>query len=497
MAEVLGAYDCIEIVRSSDAELPLYRVKEPQFSPSEISIVENPTSMMDDYRTVLARLDIFKSAKDKENFLDGYIREHLKGRTITPENLDRIVSVIMDKIFFGYGKIGPMIRDDNLEEIMINGLETPVFVVHRKLGMCITNVVYKNHEEIRELIEWLARNAGRTISEELPLLDGHMPDGSRANVVIAPISPKGPAITIRRFRRMPFTILDLVEMRSLNFDLAAFLWVCIEGFGIHPCNILIAGGSGSGKTTLLNALAMFIPQYERVVSLEDTLELNFDFLKNWVALEASPSLIERTKGVVDMQTLVENSLRMRPDRVMVGEVRGKEAETLFVAMDIGLNGSMGTIHSNTAKETTIRLTSDPMNLPVRMFPLLDLIVVANRRFDKDMGLVRRVTEVGEVAGLEGEVVQIGQIYKLNPKTEEIMRTEYPILLTEKIAQRCRLSKQQVTFEIQKRRYVLEAMMKRGIRSEDDVIRTFQEYHNNPDSVLLKLGIADMLHKQSQ
>jgi flagellar protein FlaI len=345
------------------------------------------------------------------------------------------------------------------------------------------------------LIEWLSRNAHREINQKNPLLDGHMPDGSRANVAISPASPKGPAITIRRFRRDPFTILDLIAKRSLSSELAAFLWVCVEGFGIHPCNILIAGGSGSGKTTLLNALTMFTPQYERVVTIEDTLELNFNFLKNWVPLEANPSLIERTEGTIDMQTLVENSLRMRPDRVIVGEIRGKEAETLFVAMDIGLNGCMGTVHSNTAKETTIRLTSDPMNLPVRMFPLLDLIVVVNRRFDKNKGLVRRITEVGEVAGLEGEVVQIGQIYKLNPKTEEIARTEYPILLTEKIARNCRLTKQQVNVEILKRKLVLEAMMKNNIRGQKDVIKTFQEYHKNPDAVILKLGVAEMIHNQ--
>lgn len=496
MTEVLDSYGYIEIVRSSESDLPIYRVKEPKFSPSELGIVEKPENLMGDYKSILARLDIFRTTKDKESFLDSYIREHLKDRNILPENMDRIVSMIMDKIFFGYGKIGPLIRDDNLEEIMINGLEVPVFVVHRRLGMCITNLKYESPEEINELITWISRNAGRNISEKTPLLDGHMPDGSRANMVVSPVSPKGPAITIRRFRRTPFTILDLIEMKSITSELAAFLWVCVEGFGIHPCNILIAGGSGSGKTTLLNALAMFIPQYERIVTIEDTLELNFDFLKNWVALEANPSLVQRTENLIDMQTLVENSLRMRPDRVILGEIRGVEAETFFVAMDIGLNGSMGTIHANTAKETTIRLTSEPMNLPVRMFPLLDLIVVMNRRYDKKTGLVRKVTEVGEVAGLEGEVVQIGQIYKLNPKTEEISRTEYPILLTEKIASRCRLSKQQVNFEVIKRRLVLEAMLKRGIRDDEEVIRMFQDYHKNPDAVTLKLGIADMIHSTS-
>ena len=489
MPEIIDSYEYIQIVRSEKHELPIYMVKEPELSPEERAIVENPKDLMGDYLSVINRLEIFRTSTEKEDFLNRYIKSQLKGKKISPHNLDRIVSMIMDKIFFGYGRLGPLMRDDNLEEIMINGLNIPVFVIHREHGMCLTNIRYENREDIDELIGWLAKNAGRKIDEKKPLLDGHMPDGSRVNVVISPASPKGPAITIRRFRRTPFTILDLIQMKSISSELAAFLWVCVEGFGIHPCNVLIAGGSGSGKTTLLNALTMFIPHYERVITIEDTLELNFDFLKNWVALEANPSLTERAEGI-DMQVLVENSLRMRPDRVIVGEVRGREAETLFVAMDIGLNGSMGTIHSNNAKETTIRLCSEPMNLPVRMFPLLDLIVVMNRHYDKNRGLVRRVTEVGEVAGLEGDVVQMGQIYRWNARTDTISRTEYPILLTERIGRRCGLTKRQVDMEIVKRKLVLEAMLKKGIRMKNDVIAIFQEYHRDPDSLLSKLGIRE-------
>ncbi len=489
MSEVIESYRYVQIVREDGADLPLYIIENPRLSPGETAIIKNPKEWLGDYLSVIERIGMFRTSIEREEFLDRYIRLQLTGKNISPDNLDRVISMIMDKIFFGYGMLGPLIRDDNLEEIMVNGIEIPVFVIHRKHGMCITNIKYENHEEIGELIGWLSRNAGREINEKTPLLDGHMPDGSRANVVISPASPKGPVITIRRFKRTPFTILDLIEEGSISSELSAFLWVCAEGFGMHPCNILIAGGSGSGKTTLLNSLMMFVPQYERVITIEDTLELNFDFLKNWVALEASPSLIERIGGI-DMQTLVENSLRMRPDRVIVGEVRGKEAETLFVAMDIGLNGSMGTIHSNNAKETTIRLTSDPMNLPVRMFPLLDLIVVMNRYYDKNKGLTRRIVEVGEIAGLEGEVVQIGQIYRFNPKMDIISRTEYPILLTEKIARRCRLKNNQVNMEILKRKMVLETMIKKGIRREEDVIRVFQEYSKNSNAVISKLGIRE-------
>ena len=487
MPGVIDSYGYVQIVRSEEHELPSYTIKEPELSPEERAIVDNPTGLMGDYLSVIERLEIFRTSIEKEEFLDRYIRSQLKDKEISPDNLERVVSMIMDKIFFGYGKLGPLMRDDNLEEIMINGIDVPVFIVHRKHSMCTTNIRYENHEDIMGLIKWLSKNAGRSINEESPLLDGHMPDGSRANVVISPASPKGPVITIRKFKRTPFTILDLIDTKSISSELAAFLWVCVEGFGMSPCNILIAGGSGSGKTTFLNALTMFIPHYERVITIEDTLELNFDFLKNWVALEANPSLVERAKGI-DMQVLIENSLRMRPDRVIVGEVRGKEAETLFVAMDIGLNGSMGTIHSNNAKETTIRLTSEPMNLPIRMFPLLDLIVVMNRHYNRDKGMVRRITEVGEIAGLEGEVVQMGKIYKWNAKIDSISRTEYPILLVEKIAGGCRLTKKQVGTEILKRKLVLEVMLKRGIRRQEEVIAIFQEYHKNPRAALSKLGL---------
>jgi flagellar protein FlaI len=488
MPEVIDSYGYVQITSSDGYELPVYMVKEPDLSQEEKAIVDNPKGLMGDYLSVIERLEIFRTSIEKEEFLDRYIRTQLKGKNISAEHLDRIVSMIMDKIFFGYGKLGPLMRDDHLEEIMVNGIDMPFFIVHRKHGMCLTNLRYENHEDINELISWVAKNAGREITEKSPLLDGHMPDGSRANVVISPASPKGPAITIRRFRRTPFTIIDLIDMKSISSELAAFLWVCVEGFGVHPCNILIAGGSGSGKTTVLNALTMFIPHYERIITVEDTLELNFDFMKNWVALEANPSLIERAKGV-DMQILVENSLRMRPDRVIVGEVRGREAETLFIAMDIGLNGSMGTIHSNNAKETTIRLINEPMNLPVGMFPLLDLIIVMNRHYTKDSGVIRRLTEAGEIAGLEGEVVQIGQIYRWNPKEDTITRTEYPILLLERIARRCRLTKKQVSTEVVKRKLVLEAMLRGGIRREDDVINILHEYHKNPSAVLSKLGIS--------
>ncbi len=485
-AEVIDSYGDVKIMRSEDSPFPMYIVLQPEFSPEELEIIKNPKAVVSDYRSVVEKLDEFRTVDEKERFLRQYLEVQLESKSISPENMNRIITMLIDDIFMGYGRLGVLVRDNNLEEIMINGVGIPVFVFHRKHGMCVTNIEYESHESLNRFIDFLARYSGRKIDKSNPLMDAHMPDGSRVNIAISPAAPNGPSITIRKFRKVPYNIIDLISLKSISSDLAAFLWVCIEGFGIHPCNILIAGGSGSGKTTLFNALAMFIPTSERIVTVEDTLELNLEFLRNWVALEASPPTMEKKDARVDMHRLIENSLRMRPDRVLVGEVRGKEAETLFVAMDIGLNGSMGTIHSNNARETTIRLMDEPMNLPIRMFPLLDLIVVMNRYYDRKKGFIRRVTEVAEISGVEKNTVQIGEIYRWEPETDRITRTNYPILLKDKIAKWCNISKKQLNNEILVRQRILEYMLKKGIRNNKDVIDIIQRYNTNPMSVISKI-----------
>lgn len=485
MPEILTSYKDIKIMRDEESDLPVYIVLPPKFSDEEANIVKNTKAFATaaNYDEVIKKLETFRTVGEKEEFLKQYLKAQLGQKTISPENLDKIISMIMDDIFFGYGRIGTLMRDDNLEEIMINGIEIPVFIVHKKYGMCMTNIQYEDTESINELIGWLSKYTGRKIDETTPLLDAHMPDGSRANVVIPPTAPNGPSITIRKFKRAPYNIIDLIILRSISIDLAAFLWVCVEGFGINPCNILVAGGSGSGKTTLLNALSMLIPPSERIVTVEDTLELNLEFMDNWVALEATPSVIEKMATRLDMDALVENSLRMRPDRVFVGEVRGVEAETLFVAMDIGLNGSMGTIHSNNARETTIRLMEKPMNLPIRMFTLLDLIVVVNRYYDKKRGVIRRVTEVAEIAGIENDMVQLGNVYEWDMVKDLISRTEYPIILKEKIAEKCKLTKRELDKEIYVREKVIEYMVRNNIRDNKKVIDILRKYHKDPKSVI--------------
>ena len=492
--KVLEAYGEIRIIETPDSPIPLYIVMPTEFTEEEITLLKDPRKVLPNYKDIMDKIEDFRTSVEKEDFLRQYLEVQLEKEGIVTANLEQLINCIMDDIFLGYGRIGSLIRDDDLEEIMINGSELPVFVFHRKYGMCATNIQYNTQSSLNELIDWISRYAGRKITREIPLLDAHMPDGSRANVVVAPVSPYGPSVTIRKFKKIPYNIIDLINLKTIPMDLAAFLWVCVEGLGIHPCGMLIAGGSGSGKTTLLNALTMFVPRKERVISVEDTLELNFDFLENWVALEAFPSVIDRAATKLNMSTLVENSLRMRPDRILVGEVRGVEAETLFVAMNIGLNGSMGTIHANNARDTTIRLMEEPMNLPVRMFRLLDLIIVANRFYSKGKGVVRRITQVAELAGIEKGVVQLGDIYLWDQDTDKIERTQYPILLLEKIAERTGITKKQVSSEVYIREKVLDYMVRNNIRDNKQVCDIFHEYHMDPNSIISRFSLQKEIEK---
>ncbi|MFH1403015.1 MAG: ATPase, T2SS/T4P/T4SS family [Candidatus Altiarchaeota archaeon] len=482
MPELLDSYGNVKIMSGSEEQLPYYIVLEPELNEDEKNILAHDSSLIGNYKEVMDDLGRIHSTSEKEEFLKEYLKTRIKDRNVREENLSHIVSAIMDDLFLGYNRLGPLMRDEALEEIMVNGVETPVFVVHRRHGMCTTNITFETVQEINDIINWLSNYVGRKINEENPLLDAHMPDGSRANVAIPPAAPYGPAITIRKFKKTPYNMVDLIKIGSVSSELAAFLWVCVEGLGIAPKDILIAGGAGSGKTTLMNALAMFIPKTERIVTVEDTLELNFEFIENWVPLEASPTTMKQS-DTLTMHNLLKNSLRMRPDRVIVGEVRGKEAETLFVAMDIGLEGSMGTLHANNARETTIRLMDEPMNVPLRMMPLLNLIVVMNRIFDRKRGMMRRVTQVSEISGIEADVVQLGDIYRYDLNADKIVRTEYPILLTEKIAAKCAVSKKRINNEILIRQKVLEHMVAKDITDNDKAVEMFQKYHVNPRSVI--------------
>ncbi len=273
----------------------------------------------------------------------------------------------------GFGNIEILLRDANLEEIVVNNSEEPVWVYHRKHGWLKTNIIIQNEARIRHFSTTIGREVGKEITLLKPLMDAHLQKGDRVNATLYPISSKGNTITIRKFSEKPWSITDLINSGTMDYETAAWVWLAIQ----NELSLLIAGGTGSGKTSTLNAIANFFPPNQRIISIEDTRELTLPNTLHWVPLETRLPNPEG-KGEITMLDLVVNSLRMRPDRILMGEIRRKqEAEVLFEAMRTG-HSVYGTLHANTAEETVGRLTNPPIDMPKAILSSLSLVLVQNR-----------------------------------------------------------------------------------------------------------------------
>lgn len=369
-----------------------------------------------------------------------------------------------------YGRLQPLLEDDNLEEVMVLSPKKSVKIYHRKHGMCDTEIVLSEDETGRIIANILA-GAGREPGGDL-LVDTTLPSGDRVNITIKPASPEGSTLTIRKFTRDSLTIIDLVNKGSLSPRVAAYLWVFVEGLRYKPANIIISGGTGSGKTTTLNSLTSFVPYAERIVTIEDTAELQLAH-ENWVRLEAVRQSARAKE--VDMADLLKNALRMRPDRLVVGEVRGEEAFILFTAMNTGHNGCMGTLHANTARETVTRLTNPPMSVPAIMLTGLDLIVM-QQRLRVGNKTLRKITEISEVGNFENNMPTLNTIFKWSPETDTLKETGVTSILREKISKEAGISPQEFDRIVQERENIITGMARNNVRDLESVNRTVQNYY---------------------
>ena len=320
---------------------------------------------------------------------------------------DELVSAVADEVL-GLGPLEPLLRDGSISEIMVNHPDT---VFYEKEGrLYLSSVRFRDDQHIMRIVERIVAPLGRRVDESSPMVDARLADGSRVNVIIPPVAPKSPTITIRKFRADKMTFSDLVATGALTNELAEFFRACVQA----KLNILISGGTGSGKTTMLNALSSFIPDTERIVTIEDPTELQLQ-QGHVVTLEARPPSLEG-KGEVTQRDLVRNSLRMRPDRIIVGEVRGPEAFDMLQAMNTGHEGSLGTVHANTPRDALSRIENMVLmagfELPVKaireqMQSAIHLVIQIARFPDG----TRKVVSVAEVSGMEGQVVTMQDLFR--------------------------------------------------------------------------------------
>ncbi|MHB9038395.1 MAG: CpaF family protein [Armatimonadota bacterium] len=339
-----------------------------------------------------------------EASLAEYISE--SGLVLSGKARRSIAKAVIDEIL-GFGPIQDLLNDDSITEVMVNG---PNKVYVEKAGkIVLSDKIFRDDQHVLRIIEKIVAPLGRRVDEASPMVDARLPDGSRVNAVIPPLSLRGPTVTIRKFSRIPFTDQDLVKFGSFTESMLEFLRNCVKS----RLNILISGGTGSGKTTTLNVLSSMIPDDERIITIEDAAELQLQ-QEHVVTLESRPSNLEG-RGEITIRQLVRNSLRMRPNRIVVGEVRGGESLDMLQAMNTGHDGSLTTLHSNSPRDTISRLETMVLmagtELPIRAIreqiaSAIDIIVHQNRQ--RDGG--RRVTHITEVQGMEGDQIVLQDVF---------------------------------------------------------------------------------------
>ena len=373
-----------------------------------------------------------------KNYLISIVNREMENNPPSPENRQKAVTQIIqqgyqslkiqlpnavrDQIFreifdemLGFGIIQPLLEDPSISEIMVNGVDK--VYIERKGKLVKTNLVFEDESQIVRLIDRIILPLGRRVDGDTPTVDARLPDGSRVNAVVRPVAIDGPNITIRKFQKDKLGVDKLVEFGSMSQVMANFIKACV----VSRLNIIISGGTGSGKTTLLNVLSSFIPEDERIVTIEDAAELRLQ-QDHVVRLETKPADLDE-KHSVTIRDLVRNALRMRPDRIVVGEVRGGEALDMLQAMNTGHDGSLTTLHANTPRDAISRLETMTlmagMDLPIKVIreqiaSAIDVIVQQSRMRDGS----RKVTSICEVAGMEGDTVVMTEIYRFEQTSQD-------------------------------------------------------------------------------
>ncbi len=376
----------------------------------------------------------------------------------------------------GLGEIEVLLRDSNIEEIVVNNADEPVWVYHRHHSWLKTNILIDTEETIKHYANMAGRIVNKDITLLHPLLDAHLKTGDRINATLSPISSKGNSLTIRKFASKPWTITNLIDNETIDFDTAALVWTALQ----YELSILIVGGTGSGKTSTLNVISNFFPPNQRIISIEDTRELVLPDSLHWVPLETRVANPEG-EGEVSMLDLVVNSLRMRPDRILVGEIRRKkEAEVLFEAMHTG-HSVYSTLHANSVSEAVMRLTNPPIDLPKNILNSLSLMIVQNR--NRRTG-TRRTFQVAEI--LESGDANV--LYELDVSKDKMKEVNKPKRLYETLKLFSGYDENQIKEDINDKIKLLKYLVKEGIDDVHKVGNIVSNYYSNKEFVFKGLNI---------
>ncbi len=462
----------------------LYEVIEPQLSAHEKQLVEH-------LKSTLARIlgsDVGNlSLVDKRSYLRGEAEEYFRSRGITlgPLSMERVIYYVL-RDFVGYGPIDALIFDPEVEDISCDGVEVPLFIFHGKYESVKTNVVFPDEDSLNSFIVMLGQRCAKAVSVSSPILDGTTPEGHRVQATYArEVTTRGASFTIRRFKERPFTPVDLVMMGTANEEMVAYFWLAAE----QGESVIVCGGPAAGKTSTLNAIALFIPPTAKVVSIEDTREVNLPH-ENWIPGATRSGTGDRgpdgkAAGEVDMFDLVRAALRQRPNYIIVGEVRGRETYTMFQAMATG-HTTYSTMHADSVKSMVNRLENPPINTPrILLSALNNVIIQIQARTEK--GVVRRLKQVLEIVGFEPETNELitNTVYEWDPGTDKFVFKGHSFLF-DKIMDLRNYGPDDMDAEFQRRTEVIRYLVRNAITDYRQLWGTIAQYYKDPNEVMARV-----------
>ncbi|MCI4364033.1 MAG: type II/IV secretion system ATPase subunit [Thermoplasmata archaeon] len=465
----------------------LYEAIEPQLSNPERELLEHLKSTL---TQIIGSEVATLSAPEKRSFLRGEVETYLltRGITLSPLSTERLIYYIQ-RDFVGFGPVDELIADPQIEDISCDGVEVPLFVFHSKYESVKTSVTFPDEESLNSFVIMLGQRCGKAVSVSSPILDGTTTEGHRVQATYGrEVTTRGGSFTIRRFKEKPFTPVDLVTSGSASEEMIAYFWLAAE----QGESLIICGGPAAGKTSTLNAIALFIPPTSKIVSIEDTREVNLPH-ENWIPGATRSGTGDRgpdgkAAGEVDMFDLVRAALRQRPNYIIVGEVRGKETYTMFQAMATG-HTTYSTMHADSVKSMVNRLENPPINTPrILLSALNNVIIQIQARTEK--GVVRRLKQVLEIVGFEPETNELitNTVYEWDPGTDKFVFKGHSFLF-DKITELKNYTHEDMDAEFQRRVAVIHYLVSKGINDHRQLWRLVSGYYKDPDEIMRRIQEA--------
>lgn len=483
----------IKIIENTDSKEKYYVVNEPSLTDSETALYNRLKEKIGD-ELVYYNPDTMED-KSKEEIIEQKCREYVytyeqanivvekvinvlseytpiqsvQGSGINESSFQKVVYfIIRDYVY--YGKLTPLVVDKNIEDISCNGPNNPVYIYHKQYGDLMTNVAYED-QQLNSFVRSLAQKSGKHISKSNPEIDGNLPNGYRVQLTLGDEISEGSNFTIRRFNDEPLTPVDLIKYNTFSVEQMAFLWLAIE----NRSSLIFAGGTASGKTTSMNAVSLFIPPRKKIVTIEDTREIELPY-SNWIKSTTRDSIAG--KGEIGMYELLKNALRQRPEYIIVGEVRGDGAETLFQAMNTG-HTTYSTFHADSVDQAINRFTERPINVPKNMIQGLDLMSI-QQQTTVDNNRVRRSKTITEIEKLQTDsnTLEKQTLWEWDSNTDEFEKQYSDSYVLEKVRERNGWSVDKIQTELQKRETVLEYLVENNITGYEEVSTVIQRFRRS-------------------